>query len=81
MGAGLSAVHFQGQREEVIWCLLSCSLQIIARIALLLPKVTVNVAAEDSGSSRTALIGTLRDVLEGKEHMFLIICKGRIKRH
>ena len=26
-------------------------------------------------------MGTLRDVLEGKEHRFLDICKGRNKRH
>lgn len=31
------------------------------------------------GSSRIVLIGTPRDVLEGKEHRFLIICKGKIK--
>ena len=33
------------------------------------------------GSSRAALMGTLRDILEGKGHKFLDICEGRIKRH
>ena len=33
------------------------------------------------GSSRIVLTGTLRDVLEGKEQTFLIICKDKIKGH